>query len=85
MDDNRLERIEVKLDDIVEHLSSIDVTLAEQHLSLKEHIRRTALLEQDLSPIKVHVNRVEGITKFVVIMMGAVAAVSAIIELLLKK
>jgi hypothetical protein len=59
-DDKRLERIEVKIDDISDHLGSIDVTLGAQHVSLKEHIRRTALIESELLPIKKHVNMIQG-------------------------
>jgi len=77
MDDPRLTRIETKLDDLSDHLSSIDSTLSAQHESLKEHIRRTALLEEDIKPIKVHVNRVEGALKLITLM----AAIAAVIEL----
>lgn len=76
MDDKRLERIEAKVDDISEHLGSIDSTLAAQHVSLREHIRRTALLESELKPIKSHVDRVSGAIK----MLGLVGTILAIIE-----
>jgi hypothetical protein len=33
-------------------LESIDITLAEQHVVLKDHIRRTEALEAALAPIK---------------------------------
>lgn len=55
-DDKRLERIEKKIDDSNDHLVSIDITLAEQHITLREHMRRTALIEQELRPIKKHVS-----------------------------
>lgn len=76
MDQKRLERIEDKIDKVEGHLSSIDVTLAAQHVSLKEHIRRTEILESDVAPIKTHVNRVEGVIKFIAL----VATVIGIIE-----
>lgn len=81
MDDKRLERIESKLDDSNEHLASIDVTLAEQHVSIKEHMRRTNLLEIELKPIKAHVNRVEGALK----LLALIATVAAIIEFLWRR
>lgn len=81
MDDKRLERIEKKVDDISEHLSSIDVTLGAQHISLKEHVRRTNLLEQKLHPVEVHVNRVEGALKLITL----AAAIAAIVELFLQR
>lgn len=67
-DDKRLERIEVKLDDVSDHLSSIDITLKGQHITLKDHIRRTALLEQDLRPIKKHVYMVQGALAFITLL-----------------
>ncbi len=81
MDDKRLERIERKLDDSNDHLASIDVTLAMQHESLRDHIRRTTLLEQELRPIKRHVDMVSGVLKFIVIIgviLGIVAAIQSL-------
>lgn len=76
MDDKRLERMEVKLDDISDHLGSIDITLSAQHVSLKDHIRRTALLEQELRPIKKHVDMVAGALK----LLGVLGTLFAIYE-----
>lgn len=76
MDDKRLSRIEMKIDDALEHLSSIDVTLAEQHMSLKEHMRRTALLEAEILPIRKHVDMMTGAIK----MIGVIATVLGIVE-----
>jgi len=59
-DDKRLERIEVKVDKISDHLGSIDATLSAQHESLKDHIRRTEVLEETILPIKKHVDMVKG-------------------------
>lgn len=55
MDSKRLERIEDKIDKALDRISSIDVTIAAQHVSLAEHMRRTTLIEQELKPIKTHV------------------------------
>jgi len=76
MDDKRLDRIEKKLDDTNEHLSSIDVTLAAQHVSLKEHIKRSDMLEAKLAPVEKHVAMVSGALKLI----GFMAAIIAIIE-----
>lgn len=78
MDDKRLERIEVKIDDIGDHLGSIDVTLAAQHVQLKEHIRRTALLEAELKPVKKHVDMVNGVMKF----LTALGVIAGIVEVI---
>lgn len=73
-DDKRLERIEVKLDDTNDHLAKIDVTLTAQHISLKEHIRRTNLIEEQLVPISKHVNMVKG----ALALIGLIGTITAI-------
>lgn len=73
-DDQRLIRIEQKLDDQNDHLSSMAVTLAEQHVSLEEHMRRTSIIEEDMKPIKAHVtlmNNIAKIVTFIVTILGA--------------
>ncbi len=74
-EDKRLERIEKKIDDQNEHLSSIDLTLSEQHASLDEHIRRTNMLEEDLRPVK----RWMYMTQGAVALLGLLATIGAII------
>jgi archaellum component FlaC len=51
-DDKRLERVENKLDKVSDQIGEINVTLSAQHESLKEHMRRTELLENDVEPLK---------------------------------
>lgn len=75
-DDKRLERIEAKLDDVSDHIATIDVTLGQQHISLKEHIRRTNMLEQEIKPLRKHVNMVEGFFK----VLGILASIAVIAE-----
>lgn len=74
--DKRLERIENKLDDTNEHLSAIDKTLAAQHVSLVEHIKRSDMLEKKLAPVEKHVAMVEGALKLI----GVLATIAAIVE-----
>ena len=76
IDDKRLERIESKIDDAADHLASIDVTLGMQHISLKEHVRRSNLLEAKMAPIEKHVAMVNGALK----LLGALAMIAGIIE-----
>jgi hypothetical protein len=52
MSDERDIRVEDKLDKVMEHISSIDSTLAVQAASLNDHIRRTELLEAAVVPMK---------------------------------
>lgn len=75
MDDKRLARIEAKVDDLNDHLSQINVTLGAQHISLKEHMRRTALIEEEMKPVKRHVNMVQG----AVALITLIAAIAAIV------
>ncbi len=62
-EDRRLERIESKIDDQNDHLTSIDVTLGKQHISLDHHMRRTSILEIEVKSVK----------KYVYMMQGAIA------------
>lgn len=70
MDDpNRLVRIEDKLDQVSDKLHAVDITLAAQHVSLEDHIRRTELLEEEVRPIKRHVDRVNGALKLLGVLL----------------
>lgn len=78
-------RIESKVDRILERISSIDATLAAQHVSLVDHMRRTALLEAQIEPLKGQASMVKGAMKLVglVAVFAAIAeGVAAIIELM---
>ncbi len=78
MDDRKLDRIESKIDKLTDRIGSIDVTLASQHESLKEHIRRTELLETDVAPIKRHVAMIQGVLKFIMLLSVLVGIVTAL-------
>lgn len=78
--DTRLERVEDKIDKIGDRLGSIDSTLAAQHESLKQHMKRTDLLEAQLEPLKRHVAMVEGITRA----LGGLAVVAAVLEAIVQ-
>lgn len=79
-DDKRLERIELKVDDLGDHLTSIDITLAAQHVSLREHIKRSNMLEAKMAPIEKHVAMVSGALK----LLGVLATIFAILQALHK-
>ena len=51
-------KVDSRLDDMAETLVKHDANLA-------EHMRRTALLEQEISPIKKHVYMVQGVGAFI--------------------
>lgn len=82
MSDDRLERIEDKLDAVAERINKIDITLAGQHVSLVDHIRRTALLEKAIVPIKKHVDAMQGAAKLIMIASAIVATIEVIIRLI---
>ena len=65
-------KFERKLDKITDKLSSIDVTLAAQHESLKEHMRRTELLERQLEPLKEKTASHASVLKFMSVIVVAI-------------
>jgi hypothetical protein len=76
MDDKRLERIEVKLDEFGEQLNVIDKHLAVYNEQLKVHIKGTEDNRKDIKSIQKHVYAVQGIAK----VLGALGVIAAIIE-----
>ncbi len=83
MIDERGIRIEDKLDKISERLNSIDITLTSQHESLKDHMRRTELLEIRIDPIeKVIYKRAGSIATggYIASVIGLIAAIVEIIH-----
>jgi tetrahydromethanopterin S-methyltransferase subunit G len=88
--DDRLDRIEQKLDKISDEITAIKVTLHGQHVSIQEHIRRTEIAEanlealrEQLDPIEKHVLYVNGFLKglgVVSIVLGLTALVLELME-----
>lgn len=73
---SQLDKIEAKVDKIDGRLLVIDKTLVKQEANLKEHMRRTDLLENDLRPIKTHVAMIQGALKLI----GLIALLTTIIK-----
>ncbi len=80
--DDNFNRLENKIDKLDNRLDSIDVTLAAQHVSLKEHMRRTQILEDDLEPIKTHVIMVQGGLKLIGLFALCISFAAAVVEIL---
>lgn len=76
-----LEKIEANQDEHKELLSSLDKTVAKQEVNIADHIRRTQLLEQEVLPIKAHIEQVRGVGKFIVFISVVVGIVTAILAL----
>lgn len=55
-----IKRVEVKVDKVDEKLDIIDNHMGVYNQQLKEHMRRTELLEEELKPIVKHVSMVQG-------------------------
>jgi hypothetical protein len=84
-----IQRIEEKLDKVGERVSNVDVTLARQAVSLEEHMRRTALLEQrteqltvELKPLTRAHNMWSGVGKALAIIGTLVTILCASLKLL---
>lgn len=58
------QKIEEKVDKIDERLGDINVHLERYNGLLKEHIRRTEILEEKLTPIEHHVVVVQAVTRW---------------------
>ena len=78
MSDDKLDRIELKIDQINEHIGSIDVTLGKQSVILEEHTRRSLAnekaveyLKEELKPVFKHVAIVNFIGKVIGLFCGA--------------
>lgn len=78
---NNEDKFDKKLDKIIDKLASVDVTLAEQHISLREHIRRTELLEHRMEPVEKHVLGMIGARKSLGIVAAAISLTVAVIKL----
>lgn len=83
MAEDRIIRIENKIDRIGDRLLNIDVTLTAQHESLKHHILRTNLLEDQLKPIKNNHEVFKGIIK-IVVFLGILAGIIECLLLYLR-
>ena len=74
-----ISRIFEKLEKIETHIISIDTTLAKQHMSLEEHMRRTLQLENEMSPVVKHVEQVRGAG----MLLGLLALLATIASIIL--
>ena len=74
-------RIFEKVEKIEAHLYSIDTTLARQHSSLEEHMRRTQLLEEEMKPVARHVEQMRGAGKLLALLALIATIVSVFMAL----
>lgn len=81
------DKIEIKIEKILEKINSIDRTLIRNTITLEEHIKRTKqnelLIErifEDVEPVKKHVHVMEGAFK----LLGFTALILSVIGGILK-
>ena len=86
MSDDKLERIEIKLDSHSEKLERIAITLERNTVSLEEHMKRTALneeqvniLREELKPVETHVKTVQ---LFFKVSAGSAAFIGTLVTIL---
>lgn len=70
-----------KLDKVDEKLDKLGDTVTKQEENLKEHMRRTALLESQLLPIREFQSQLRGIAKFIGAMSFLTGLVYTILQL----
>lgn len=70
-----IKTVVVMLEGMDKRLDSIDITLAKQAKDLEYHIKRTDLLQDEVKPLKDHVNM---ITAGIKILMGIGAVIGFI-------
>ena len=69
-----VDRLDVSVD-------AINITLAKQESHLEEHIRRTELLEEEMKPVRDHVQRVNGLLLIFAGIFACIAAVKGFLEI----
>ena len=69
--DDRLKRIEDKIDHIGDQQGEMNITLAKQHESLKSHMRRTAALEEIVLPLHKRSMMMDGAWKLIALLAMA--------------
>lgn len=77
MDDNRLNRIESKIDTVTDKVDTINQILAQQHESLKYHIKRTDLLEQQIAPLRRHDINITFMIQLIIYIAAILGAIEA--------
>jgi len=95
MSDERLERMESKLDKVVDQLGQLNVTLSRNTDSLEYHVKRTDILEAEIHPMKAHLAHIEvkkaarqsimHFTKWAASIAAAATAVAAFVLKLMGK
>ena len=76
-----LEKIDRKLEKIDERIDNIDKHLAVYNSQLRYHIKRTDMIEKDIEPLKVHLNKTHGILTFIGVIATVITVVATIVSI----
>lgn len=76
-----LQEISKSIERLDNNVDSINMTLARQEVHLAEHIRRTELLEEEMKPVRDHVNRVNALMLLLGGILALLGAVKTVIEI----
>ena len=76
-----LDKLDEKLEKIDKRIDSIDKHLAVYNSQLRFHIKRTDMLERDIEPLKIHLNKTHGILTFIGVIATVITVVVAIINI----
>ena len=76
-----MNKIEEKLDRIDRRIDSIDKHLAVYNTQLKFHIKRTDMLEKNIEPLKIHLNKTHGILTFIGVVATVITVAVAVINI----
>lgn len=80
--ENRLNRIESKIDKIIDKQSAHQATLAAQHVTLTDHVRRTEILESLVTPMVKKWERLQGGAKLISLLIGAIGGYEGVAAIL---
>ena len=75
---DRIDKVENKIDVILEKIHSIDKTLERNTASLELHMKRSDALEKKLEPVERHVTIIQGLAG----LAGILATVLGVLKLL---
>ncbi len=77
MEDRRDNRLINKVDEMLEKMGDMNVSIAKIQIDVAHHIKRTDLLEKQVGPMKEHASELKGAVKFLKLLAVIVAIVEA--------
>ena len=77
-EDRRDHRTADKLDEIINKLAQVNISIAEIKVDVAHHIKRTDLLEKQIEPMKQHASELAGVVKFFKFMALVIGLIEAV-------